>query len=385
MLVQYSGWMTTALAFLAFFAAIFWTAVVMLPIRPAATRERLDAAETPPVTADFSAITVLIPARNEAGTIARTLSTMRQQSAGLAVVVIDDQSTDKTAQIVTSQPGDIRLVAGTPTPPGWLGKVWALEQGLPAIKTPLVLLLDADIELAPGFVASLQEKLELEQLALVSVMARLRTSSAWERLLVPAYVYFFKLLYPFALVNSQHSRVAAAAGGCMLARKAALAQIGGFTALRGSIIDDCALAGLIKRAGHPIWLGLTNSVRSIRPYETLTDFWNLVARSAFAELRFSIGRLLVCTAGMLILFCVPPIAPFVVRGTSRYAAIVAGVAMLVSYLPVLRFHALNPARVLTLPLVAIGYLAMTWNSALRYWFGKPTLWKDRAYRKIGHY
>ena len=385
MLVQYSGWMTTALVFLAFFAAIFWTAVVVLPIRPAATGEKLDVTQTPPVTADFSAITVLIPARNEAGTIARTLSTVRQQSAELAVVVIDDQSTDQTAQIVANEPGAIRLVGGTPTPSGWLGKVWALEQGLAAVKTPLILLLDADIELAPGFVASLQEKLQLEQLALVSVMARLRTSSVWERLLVPAYIYFFKLLYPFALVNSQHSRVAAAAGGCILLRKTALTQIGGFTALRGSIIDDCALAGLIKRAGNPIWLGLTNSVISIRPYQTLSDFWNLVARSAFAELKFSIGRLVACTAGVLILFCVPIIAPFVVRGTARYVAIVAAVAMLVSYLPVLRFYSLNPARVLTLPLVAIGYLAMTWNSALRYWFGKPTLWKDRAYRKIGDY
>jgi len=373
--------MATTLLFSMLFAAIFWIAVLIPPVRPTATREKLDATDSDRA-ADSGEITALIPARNEAGTIERTLRTLRQQGQDIEIIVIDDQSTDQTARIVANQPGAIRLIEGTPTPPGWLGKVWALEQGLAEVKTPLVLLLDADIELVPGIVAALQEKLDLEQLALVSVMARLRTSSAWERLLVPAYIYFFKLLYPFNLVNSRRTHVAAAAGGCMLMRKAVLSQIGGFAALRGAIIDDCALAGLVKRAGYPIWLGLTNSVRSIRAYETLADFWNLVTRSAFAELRFSVSRLLICTAAMLILFCVPVVSPFVVHGTAGYASVVATIAMLISYLPVLRFYSLNPARVLTLPLVAIGYLAMTWNSALRYWFGKPTIWKDRAYRNI---
>ena len=376
--------MATTLLFSMLFAAIFWIAVLIPPVRPTATREKLDATDSGR-TADSREITALIPARNEAATIERTLSTLRQQGPDIGIIVIDDQSTDQTARIVANQPGAIRLIEGTPTPPGWLGKVWALEQGLAEVKTPLVLLLDADIELVPGIVAALQEKLDLEQLALVSVMARLRTSSAWERLLVPAYIYFFKLLYPFKLVNSRRTHVAAAAGGCMLMRKAVLSQIGGFAALRGAIIDDCALAGLVKRAGYPIWLGLTNSVRSIRAYETLADFWNLVTRSAFAELRFSVSRLLICTAAMLILFCVPVVAPFVVHGTAGYAGVVATIAMLISYLPVLRFYSLNPARALTLPLVAIGYLAMTWNSALRYWFGKPTIWKDRAYRNIREY
>jgi hopene-associated glycosyltransferase HpnB len=376
--------MATTLLFSMLFAAIFWIAVLIPPVRPTATREKLDAKDSDRA-ADSGEITALIPARNEAGTIERTLSTLRQQGQDIEIIVIDDQSTDQTARIVTNQPGAIQLIEGTPTPPGWLGKVWALEQGLAEVKTPLVLLLDADIELVPGIVAALQEKLDLEQLALVSVMARLRTSSAWERLLVPAYIYFFKLLYPFNLVNSRRTRVAAAAGGCMLMRKAVLSQIGGFAALRGAIIDDCALAGLVKRAGYPIWLGLTNSVRSIRAYETLADFWNLVTRSAFAELRFSVSRLLICTAAMLILFCVPVVAPFVVHGTAGYAGVVATIAMLISYLPVLRFYSLNPARVLTLPLVAIGYLAMTWNSALRYWFGKPTIWTDRAYQNIREY
>ena len=171
----------------------------------------------------------------------------------------------------------------------------------------------------------------------------------------------------------------------MLVRKDVLSQIGGFTALRGAIIDDCALARLIKHAGHRIWLGLTNSAWSIRPYETLADFCNLVARSAFAELKFSIFRLLVCTAAMLALFGAPFIAPFIAGGTATGVAIVAILAMLTSYLPILHFYALNPGRALTLPFVAMGYLAMTWNSALRYWFGKPTIWKNREYRNIGDY
>ncbi|MDH3512290.1 MAG: glycosyltransferase [Gammaproteobacteria bacterium] len=376
--------MAITLLILVILAAIFWIAIIILPIRPTATEQRLDV-NAACSAGDLNAVTALIPARNEARTIALTLSSLRRQCAALKIIVVDDQSTDQTARIVTNQPGAIRLIEGTPTPAGWLGKVWALEQGLAEVNTPLVLLLDADIEMSPNFVVCLQEKLEREQLALVSVMARLRTASAWERLLVPAYIFFFKLLYPFALVNSRRTGVAAAAGGCMLMRTAVLNDIGGFAALRGAIIDDCALAGLIKRAGYPIWLGLTNSVRSMRAYETLDDFWNLVARSAFAELKFSVSRLLLCSAAMLILFCAPVVTPFAADGAAVYISIVAALAMLISYLPVLRFYSLHPSRALTLPVVAIGYLAMTWSAALRYWFGKPTIWKDRAYRNIGEY
>lgn len=376
--------MAMTLLFLVSIAAIFWIAVVILPIRPGSTDERLDI-DNARAGSDLRAVTALIPARNEARTIERTLSSLRRQGAALNIIVVDDQSTDQTARLVATQPGPVRLLYGTPTPPGWLGKVWALEQGLAAVHTPLVLLLDADIELSAGLVASLQEKLEREQLALVSLMARLRTSSAWERLLVPAYIYFFKLLYPFALVNSRRTGLAAAAGGCMLMRKEVLSEVGAFAAMRGAIIDDCALAGLIKRAGYPIWLGLTNSARSMRPYATLADFWHLVARSAFAELKFSVPRLLICSAAMLILFGVPISAPFAGGGTAGSIGIVAILAMLLSYLPVLRFYSLHPVRALTLPLVAMGYLAMTWHSALRHWLGKPTIWKERVYRNIGEY
>lgn len=376
--------MATALALSILVAAIFWLAVIAPPIRPTSTREKLDAADSEPSTASVS-VTALIPARNEATTISRTLTSLCQQGGELAIIVIDDQSTDATAEIVANHPGRIRLINGTPTPAGWLGKVWALEQGLAAVETPLVLMLDADIELSPGLLGTLQEKLEREQLGLISLMARLRIASAWERLLVPAYIYFFKLLYPFKLVNARTTSVAAAAGGCILIRKAVLSQIGGFGAIRGAIIDDCALAGLVKRAGHPIWLGLTHSASSMRAYDGLTDLWHLVARSAFAELRFSVTRLLICTTAMILLFCMPIVGAIVSTGSAFYASILALVFMLTSYLPVLRFYSLNPARCLTLPLVAIGYLAMTWGSALRYLSGKPTIWKNRAYRDIGEY
>jgi hopene-associated glycosyltransferase HpnB len=361
------------LSLLMLLSASCWAAVLVAPIRPSGTRERLDAGARESA-ADLTRITALVPARNEAATIEKTLESLRHQGGELNVIVIDDQSTDATARIVERCPQPIRLIQGKPTPPGWLGKVWALEQGLNQVETPLVL-----IELSPRILAALQEKLDTGDLGLISLMARLRTASAWERLLVPAYIYFFKLLYPFSLVNSPRSGIAAAAGGCVLARRSALQQIGGFERIRGAVIDDCALAAAIKRAGYPIWLGLTNSVRSLRAYDGLADLWGLVARSAFAELRFSVLRLLICTAAMLTLFGLPVCTPFLVEGSAGYFGLLALVLMLASYLPVLRFYSLSPARAVTLPLVAAAYLAMTWHSALRCWCGRPTIWKNRSY------
>jgi hopene-associated glycosyltransferase HpnB len=376
--------MATVLSLLTLATALFWFAVTVAPARPASTRERLDAGAAE-AASGLSRVTALVPARNEELTIGKTLSSLRRQAPELEIIVVDDQSNDDTANIVMSHPERARLIAGTATPPDWLGKVWALEQGLEQVKTPLVLLVDADIELAPGILPTLLAKLEDEELGLVSLMARLRTASAWERLLVPAYIYFFKLLYPFNLVNAPDTKFAAAAGGCILVRKTALHRIGGFAAIRGAIIDDCALATAIKRAGYPIWLGLTDSVRSIRAYDRLADLWHLVARSAFAELRFSVPRLLLCTLAMLILFWVPVATVILNIGGTRYIGIAALLLMIGSYVPILRFYQLNSVRALTLPLVAVAYLAMTWTSALRYLLGQPTIWKTRKYRNIGEY
>jgi hopene-associated glycosyltransferase HpnB len=366
----------------AMLVAIAWLTVIAVPIRPAGTRESLDA--TSPEPTDLSGVTALIPARNEASTIARTLEGLSRQGDGLTVIVVDDQSTDDTSAIVstwskTDRFRQLLLIKGSAPSGDWLGKVWAQAQGLPQIRTSLVLLIDADIELAPGMLGRLHGQLTRMNLGMVSVMARLRTDSFWERLLVPAYVYFFKLLYPFALVNSPNHRIAAAAGGCVLVRREALEKIGGFSALKDAIIDDCTLARLIKRAGYPIWIGLTTGATSLRAYESLSDIWNLVARSAFAELKFSLARLLICTAAMILLFFIPVFGPVALSGPPAWMATIALIAMLVSYYPILRFYGLNPLRALSLPVVAAGYLAMTWHSAIRYWRGTRTVWKDRKY------
>lgn len=366
----------------AMLAAIAWLTAIAIPIRPAGTREILNTTSAEP--ADLSDVTALIPARNEATTIARTLEALSRQGTGLTVIVVNDQSTDETGAIVSNWPNTnrfkrLQLIEGSALPENWVGKVWAQAQGLAQIRTPLVLLIDADIELAPGMLGRLQAQLTSMKLGLVSVMARLRTDSFWERLLAPAYVYFFKLLYPFALVNSPDSRIAAAAGGCVLARREALESIGGFAALKDAIIDDCTLAKLIKRAGYPIWIGLTNGVTSLRRYESLADIWNLVVRSAFAELQFSFVRLLICTAAMILLFFMPIIGPIALSGPTAWLASIALVAMLASYCPILKYYGLNPLRALTLPVVAAGYLAMTWHSAIRYWRGTRTVWKGRQY------
>jgi hopene-associated glycosyltransferase HpnB len=340
-------------------------------------RERLEPSK--PDVADFGDITVLIPARNEATSIQRTLAAVSEQSGAASVVVVDDQSTDATAKVATETLGTATVVTGEPPPPGWIGKVWALEQGLRTVQTPFVLLLDADIELRPGIIAALKNKAIHEELAMVSLLAHLNTQRFWERILVPAYVYFIKFMYPFALVNSVTSLTAAAAGGCIHIRREVLEKIGGFESLKSAIIDDCTLAKQVKTAGHGIWLGVSKSVVSHREFANWVDIWNLVTRSAFAELKFSTWRLLLCTLAMLWLFICAPLAVLIYSGMPAYIAAAGMLAMFMTYVPVLRFYDLWAGQAITLPLVALLYLAMTWHSAVRYWFGTRTVWKGRYY------
>ena len=244
--------------------------------------------------------------------------------------------------------------------------------------TPYVLLLDADIRLGAGVVLDLLDHLTERRLGLVSVMARLPTSGIWERLLVPAYVFFFKLLYPFARVNRPDTPLAAAAGGCMLLQVAALDRAGGFQAIAAELIDDCALAARVKGAGSPIWLCLSPAVVSQRGYRRLTDFWQMVARSAFTELDYSVTRLLVCTGLMGLAFVVPMAALFGL-GYSAAVGAVALLLMMATYMPMVRFYNLPVLWATTLPVVAMLFLAMTWSSAWSYWRGTRALWKNRAY------
>ena len=237
-------------------AALGWIGLLILPWRPWSTREHLDSTAD---RADLSDVSVLIPARNEADVIATTLQSLEEQGDNLTVLLIDDCSSDGTAERARSPLlRRLDIIQGEPLPQGWAGKLWALEQGRGRVQTDLILLLDADIELKPGTIPALKQKVRAEGLGLVSLMAELRMQSFWEKLLIPAFIYYFKLVYPFALAGDPNSKLGAAAGGCVLLKREALEEIGGFAALRDSIIDDCTLAQKIKSAGYPIWLGLTH-------------------------------------------------------------------------------------------------------------------------------
>jgi hopene-associated glycosyltransferase HpnB len=384
------------------FALSAWLCVLVLPYQPHRVRERLEAAADG--ADDLTSVTVIIPARDEAELIGRTIAALARQGRGLAVVVVDDQSSDDTRGAAEravkgdrAEKGDglifaenksvpflaLRVIDGRPLPDGWAGKLWALEQGLAVADRPYVLLLDADIELAPRTIPALLAKLRERDATLVSLMAELKCETFWERLLSPAFVFFFKLLYPFARSNDATKATAAAAGGCMLVRTDALRRIGGFAAIRGALIDDCTLAAALKRHRPPIWLGLTHSVRSLRAYGTLGDFWSMVARSAFTQLRYSSWLLLLATALMVATLLMPAAGVVVGAAAADWRlALTAGAAWLViaaAYWPVVSFYRLPPTWAATLPLAGALFLAMTWGSAISYWRGTRARWKARDY------
>jgi hopene-associated glycosyltransferase HpnB len=364
-----------------------WLCVLVAPYQPHRVRERLEA--NAEASDDLGSVTAIVPARDEAELIGRTIAALAQQGRGLTVVVVDDQSSDDTRGAATraaAQSGlALRVVDGRPLPDGWAGKLWALEQGLTVADRPHVLLLDADIELAPRTVPALLAKLRERDATLVSLMAELTCETFWERLLSPAFVFFFKLLYPFARSNDAAKATAAAAGGCMLVRTDALRQIGGFAAIRGALIDDCTLAAALKRHRPPIWIGMTHSVRSLRAYPTLDDFWSMVARSAFTQLRYSAWWLLLATAMMIVTLLAPIAGVLAGAATGDVRlALTAGAAWLAiaaTYWPVVSFYRLPPAWAATLPLAAALFLAMTWSSAIGYWRGTRARWKARDYNR----
>ncbi len=361
-------------------AALIWVAILALPWRPWDTREQIAARQTDAARPELSRITALVPARNEAASIPDTLRRLGAQGPLARIVLIDDESDDGTGDLARGLPlGNLTVLNGEQPPAGWSGKLWALHQGLAQVNTEFVLLLDADIALEPGIVATLAAKLVDEQRDLVSVMATLSMQTGWEKLLIPAFIYFFKMLYPFALSNSDNRFVAAAAGGCILLRTERLRGIGGFEALRGALIDDCTLARAIKHAGGRIWLGLSRDVRAARPYESLGAIWNMVARTAYTQLRYSMTLLALCTCLLLLVFVVPVLGLFADSGRVRLLAVVALASMIASYLPVLRYYGRHRLWGLCLPLAASMYVAMTWTSALRYLCGERSRWKNRVY------
>lgn len=377
---------TDPLLILAASALGLWGSVALLPWQPWRNRETLEA-EPPATTPDLSAITALIPARDEAGVIAATLTSLAHQGEGLRIILIDDGSGDGTADVAAGlQLPNLQLLQGEPLPAGWVGKLWALEQGRRLIDTPYTLLLDADIALAPGTLSRLHHKLTGAGYHFVSLLAAPSLHSFWERLLMPAFVFFFKLLYPFALANRPHSPVAAAAGGCVLMESRVLDQIGGFAALRQALIDDCTLARRAKQAGFATWLGLTHAAQSQRPYAGLAGIWQMVARTAFTQLRYSPALLLLCTLLLGLMFSVPPCA-LLLSGSSAGAGLFGGSAWLLMaaiYRPTLRYYRLHSVWGLALPVIGLLFLAMTWTSAIRYWRGQRSSWKGRDYTRDHH-
>jgi hopene-associated glycosyltransferase HpnB len=373
--------MEIILTLFAITGAAIWLTILLLPWRPWSTSEVLDVSSPLPEV-DLGDITVLIPARNEAETIKATLPALTAQGRGLNIILIDDQSSDGTGQVARKAVDEnLLIIKGKSLPSGWTGKLWALEQGRSHIRTPFTLLLDADIEPLPGIIGELKRAMQERDVQLISLMAELRMDTFWEKLLMPAFIYFFKLLYPFRLSNTGTSRVAAAAGGCILLETRLLHEIGGFDSLRGELIDDCALARRIKTLGYKTWIGLTHSVRSIRPYEKLRTIWEMVARTAFTQLHYSGLVLALCTAVMVLSFVVPVLGLFLPSGMAKFFSALGLAIMILCYLPTLKFYGLPGRWALALPLIGILYLAMTWTSAMRYWLGGGSHWKGRAYSK----
>lgn len=333
-------------------------------------------------------VVAVIPARNEAPTIGRTVaSLMTQRYPGMiSVIVVDDGSEDGTAVAAGDWP-NLRVVRGSPLPDGWSGKLWAVRQGLAEAQVyhpdaAFVLMTDADIEHGPDNIRKLVFKAESGQRHLASLMVKLRVRSFWEKLLIPAFVFFFQKLYPFAWVNDPESPTAAAAGGCMLIRRDVLRRAGGVEAIRGELIDDCAMGRLIKRFG-PIWLGLTDETRSLRAYDRLDDIWNMIARTAFAQLDYSLISLVGAVGGMIVIYLAPPFAMFYGLAHGHGGLAMTGaliwLVMAVSYWPTLKLYGEPFWRTAWLPAAAALYTLMTVSSALRHWQGRGGAWKGRHY------
>ncbi|MFI9787568.1 glycosyltransferase [Kitasatospora sp. NPDC051984] len=336
-------------------------------------------------------VVAVVPARDEAGVLPLSLPTLlAQQYPGRArVVLVDDHSTDGTAELAlalaAAGPG-LALEVTTPPalPEGWTGKLWALRHGVGhAGHAEWLLLTDADIAHRPGSLRALVAAGEGHGLDLVSQMARLRVASGWERLIVPAFVYFFAQLYPFRRSNRPASRTAAAAGGCSLVRRRALERAGGVAAIRGAVIDDVSLARAVKRTGGRTWLGLADRVDSVRPYPGLSPLWRMVSRSAYAQLRYSPLLLLGTVLGLTLIYLVPPVAAVTgLLGGFRWTAGAgfAGWAVMAgTYAPMLRYYGRPVTEAPLLPFTALLYLLMTVDSAVQHWRGRGAAWKGRTY------
>ncbi len=349
---------------------------------------------------DYPLVGVIIPARNEAELISQSLTSILKQDylGDFSVVLVDDKSTDSTAAIAQTtaqklQMGErLKVISGQPLPRDWKGKIWALEQGinyaLEQESLPEYLLLtDADIKHHPQNLTELVTKAETEKLDLVSLMVLLRCENFWEKFLIPAFVFFFQKLYPFPWVNNPQCPIAAAAGGCILIRRQVLEKIGGLKTIRNALIDDCNLAKTIKFANpqqpSPIWLGLSSSVFSLRPYNSLKTIWDMVARTAYNQLNYSPLLLIITLLGLVVMYLIAPVALIWGLISHNYQVVAMGIIIWllisIAYFPTVKLYQISWLWVLTLPAIAIFYSLMTVDSAIRYAQGQGGSWKGRVY------
>jgi len=369
-------------AIIGIIAAAAW--LYLIAFRGRFWRVRDDAAAATPSPAP--SVFAVIPARDEAEVIGRAVRSLLAQDypGELNIIVVDDHSTDDTAAAareaaLAGSADRLTVIGGSPMPPGWTGKLWAVRQGIRIAQgraPDYLLLTDADIVHAPHALAALVARAQSGGYELASLMVRLHCASAWERLLVPAFVWFFFMLYPPRWVADPRARTAAAAGGCMLIRREALEEIGGIDSIRGEIIDDCALARRVKARGR-VWLGATRDTISVREYRSWRPLWDMIARCAFAQLGYSAAALIGMVVALLVIFVAPPLLLLSGSVIGMMIGGIAWLAMSLAYLPILRFYRCPVWLAPLLPLIALFYTAATIGSAVQFWRGRGGRWKGR--------
>lgn len=343
----------------------------------------------PEGTQQTASVCVVIPARNEADLLPTTLRSLLTQSysGSLHIILVDDHSTDSTAEVAQETAAtlgkseQLQILSAQPLPAGWTGKLWALEQGIQKgmeREPDYFLLTDADIEHDADNLRDLISHAIDHDRELVSLMVRLRCVSFWEQLLIPAFVFFFAKLYPFRWANDPNQSIAAAAGGCSLIEREALNRIGGVAAIRQALIDDCALADAIKSTGsRRIWLGLTPTTISLRPYDSLDSIWNMVSRTAYTQLNYSPLLLVGAVVGMFAVYLFPVIGML----TGSMISLLTYLLMSLAYFPIVQFYRCSFWYAFCLPAIALLYLLMTIDSAIKHWQGQGGAWKGRTYEQ----
>lgn len=344
----------------------------------------------------YPTVWAIVPARDEAEMLPVSLSSLLKQDylGEFFVVLIDDNSRDRTSEVAQltaeklNKTEQLMIISGKPLADGWKGKLWAMQQGINYAQKQIpnpdyFLFTDADIKHDLHNLSQLVRKAETENLDLVSLMVLLRCQSIWEKLLIPAFVFFFQKLYPFPWVNNQNKSLAAAAGGCILISSKALSEIGGIATIKDALIDDCSLAKEVKSKHKNIWLGLTQTTTSLRAYDDLKTIWDTIARTAFTQLNYSLLLLIGTIFGMSIVYLVAPVCLIIGILTSNW--LVVGIASLTwllmtwAYIPTIKLYNLSMTWAFTLPAIAFLYTLMTIDSAIKYWQGKGGAWKGRTY------